>query len=327
MFRRRVVAVAVLAGAMVALPLSSAGAEAPLTPADLTCDGPTRGPNIDSTKVLLTHDLSCFAGAEIDIGPFVGGPGVTADLGGHTLTFTGGSNVALCYLENQCSLIVRSGGSSLRNGTIRGGSVELSDGDDRIEHLVTIGTVDVMRRGLWTKSVVIGGTIYLDDGTLTRSVVAGSSGLRVLDIERGVDATITDNLFLNGGGIAVTPGTAGIFANDVAGTVERNILWGTSGIYVAGDARAFQALQVSHNLVVHSTGAGISANVPDAGHYSPTAFVGTVTLTGNMALFNQQHGIDASPVAVPPSAVVDGGHNFAFGNAVQPQCVGVHCFP
>ena len=61
-------------------------------------------------------------------------------------------------------------------------------------------------------------------------------------------------------------------------------------------------------------------------------------ITGNVAIGDAGHGFNINRVAyipgprtlAPPDEqphFVDGGHNVAFGNALDPQCIGVACWP
>ncbi len=64
------------------------------------------------------------------------------------------------------------------------------------------------------------------------------------------------------------------------------------------------------------------------------AWGASVTFTGNVAAFNGGHGLNivlgvpSPPPNIPVTdPITDGGHNMAFGNAINPQCVGVVCGP
>ncbi len=52
-----------------------------------------------------------------------------------------------------------------------------------------------------------------------------------------------------------------------------------------------------------------------------------MTLAHNTVIGNGGRGIYIEPVPPFNGAIIDGGHNRASGNLVEPQCTGVVCKP
>ena len=87
----------------------------------------------------------------------------------------------------------------------------------------------------------------------------------------------------------------------------------------AGDRRQRQrAVQVSGN-VFKANGFAPGSHVDASGNpLTSGVWAGSGTFTGNRAIGNAGHGIEAY-------GVTDGGANTAKGNGAEPQCIGVVC--
>lgn len=154
--------------------------------------------------------------------------------------------------------------------------------------------------------------------TLRRSVVTGN--VRNVNLDRGIALTVDHSLF--GGSIDIVAEVA-FPPGDVQGDISHNIFVG-GGIRLEGTMLSFGPTTVTNNVVVHNAGSGIHV---DAGQQTGTTPSGPVTLRGNLAIANQGHGIDAGPAGSIQPQIIDAGHNLAFLNGTDPQCVGVVCRP
>jgi hypothetical protein len=315
MFRRLLVAVALLAGLLVALPLSSAYAQDPSPSSDLACPtGPE--PVLITANVTLTHDLSCSGIGEWRI------LGAVVDLGGHTITVSTAGACDNDEFEFPCTFR----GGTVRNGELVGVNVQVG----LLDHVVMrnstaqfvssggqANTGDRVTRSVFDHSRML----MAGSGEVTHSLFVNESSASVDDFPRGLDFTLTDSLFIKSG-IAVNPSEEVLFRDDVVGTIERNAVVG-GNISIGGNLANIGTLGVAQNLILGSSSDGL--NVSAASGDPHALFGGPVTVTGNIVLLNRGHGIDASWIPGRATGVVDGGGNIAFANATQPQCLGVQC--
>ena len=329
MIRRLVIAIVLIGGVLGILPGSPADAhwlrdhrheshdhETGLPP--LTC--PTgNAPLAVTTDVRLTHDLDCT-----DAGWTIA-PGVTVDLGGHTVTVTN-NPAARCQVEVPgCTFEVGSG--ILRNGRLVGADVNVGDG--RAERLgIRNALAEVTGSGELTRSIIDGGQVVLErGGRLTRSWVVRGDGVLLWNLDHSLTGfQVSDNVIVESTGPGVRLNTHFFFEDDVTGTIQRNFIAHNAGagISLTGDLRDLGAIDLSGNLVIGNGGTGI---VVTGALDSPQPVVtgGPVTLTRNRAIANGGQGINASWMPGAPSGIVDGGQNVAKANAVAPACVGVTC--
>jgi hypothetical protein len=346
--KRLVVLVVVTLVALLAPPLASTTNAGPAV-AGLEC-----GQDV-TTDVVLTHDLHCPTFEAFD----VVAPGVTVDLGGHTVTvtrepYTEGCGWIIYGDPGPCSITLFADSVSLTNGRLVG--VEVGVIDSR--------SVDLSR--LWVEDSVL----FLTGARLHDSVVVdsrielfGESGGPTVDrnwlhgtplwmdnLQYGVtdlrvDSNIIDHSPEHGIELHLTCGC--YRPGDVTGSITRNLVLGSAldGIYVApGSDYPAEALAglgeltVTSNVLVGNGGDGFEmwgTTIYDASCACPTFYEvgGPIVMGGNAAFFNGGHGLT---VHLQPNFIdgvgwvesggfVDGGGNRAAFNGLRPACVGVSC--
>jgi hypothetical protein len=110
---------------------------------------------------------------------------------------------------------------------------------------------------------------------------------------------------------------------DDSGDIKHNVFL-HGGVTIDGFLSGLGPSSISHNFVTGSTSSGITVT-SDAPPAIPS---GPVTLAHNVAVANQGHGIDLEPAGSGQTPqIIDGGHNIAFANGTNPQCVGITCQP
>ncbi len=302
---RRIVAIAVTVLTLVVLPAASASAARPSQP---VC-----GPDgyLEVTKNLTLHaDLTCT----LDV---VDAPGstLTVNLAGHTLTGTAeGDSSAFPF-----------GTARFEGGTIAG-TVLLASGLTDLSRVHVTGQVTgatgtdgyaVIRNsevdGLVrdTSSVVVDhdilrGGVYADDGVI------------------GINLTVTHNTIIDSPEAGITI-DADFELPDVDGVIADNTIIGSAGDGIeVDDLNSVANVTITRNQLIANAGDGlsiISTEPPSTGFSSDT----DVTVARNWTIGNGGHGITVMTGLAPPGAFVDGGHNRASGNALDPQCVGLVC--
>lgn len=278
---------------------------------------------LPTRDVVLRADLTCESG--FHFGP--SDPAVSIDLGGHTLSVPG--EAGRCTAPGPCGAIA--GASAVHDGTVLG---TLSD-IGAITSVLVVGDVEVRPGFAGTpgpasvqRSLVLDGKVRIwgSEVTITGNVIRG--GVFLVDTNTAVrDVVVERNWILHSpwAGISVAP-DPGSFPNDVTGRIARNVVWGAagSGIDIGGGVWNVGALDIDTNLLIGNGGDGFRSGTTASG--PPAALGGPVTLTGNVALFNAGHGVDAGWMAgVAGTGIVDGGGNRALANATAPPCLGVAC--
>jgi hypothetical protein len=130
--------------------------------------------------------------------------------------------------------------------------------------------------------------------------------------DHDTDAIYTIDHSLFGGSIDFNGGSFGSFSH--------NIVVG-GGISLSSEDFEPYGATITDNIVVGSPESGIGIGSPTAPRVRASV---PVTLTGNLAIANAGHGIDAESGGNNPQ-IIDGGHNRAFLNRTNPQCIGVAC--
>jgi hypothetical protein len=268
-----------------------------------------------TSDIRLTQDMTC-AGTALRVTP-----GVTVDLGRHTITIT---NPGTCSPQFFCAGAITDGPLlspfqlpiTVTNGTLRGAGVNAHANVDRVkfENARSIAFGGSFTRSRFTSS----------DLTLMSTGVVDHN--RFIDSSIGVDTA----LFGFGSGFAITNNRiergrigmsiefgAGALAGQVSGNRVRNSP--SNGLAMSFEADAVTDLAISNNRVMYSAGDGISVTrtalpTPTAGH--------RVTLSGNVANTNAGAGIRVSETGAP-ATIVDGGGNVARRNGAP--CVGIVC--
>ena len=185
-------------------------------------------------------------------------------------------------------------------------------------------------------TAAIGGT-QISDLTLFNNVISGSA-------QTGISSGMGP-LGWNVRGNTITGHQVGIDIFDTWGgsVVANNLVSGNgTGIYAGhGGENRFGPDLITGNLVMNNSSTGIlvgpsavthlhtadvvsnavvsnGRSATSADGITVTPSTDTVKVTGNAALINGGHGINAPTAA-------DGGHNVALGNRTLPQCIGVRC--
>ena len=320
MVRRVMIAVALVAGVLLVVPASPASAHGVHGGhgASLAC--PTGDQPLPVTSdVRLSHDLHCTGTlVEWDIAP-----GVTVDLGGHTVTVDA---VLRCQVGNPpCTFQV--GGGTLRNGGLIGADVNVDSGHAQRLHIHQ-ALAEVTGSGEITRSTIDQGQVVIErGGQLTRSWVTRGQGVLLRSTDAALSGfRIADNVIADNAGAGIGLRTIFFGPDDVSGTIKGNWVAGNGGpgISLSGDLRALGAVDISGNWALWNHGTGISVHGDDSAPTLPLTG-GPVTLTHNRASFNDGNGIDASWMTGQPTGIVDGGKNRARGNHTAPDCIGVTC--
>ena len=147
------------------------------------------------------------------------------------------------------------------------------------------------------------------------SFVGGDVGLSVVPLGFGMD--VHDNVFRDAGvGVRVRNAMGSSMPRVIAGNEFTDN--GASGL-VIDNHPDWPGVQVTGNLF-RGNGFAPGANVDTAGNplVSGVWSDDGTTFTANQAIGNAGHGIEAY-------GATDGGGNSAWGNGLEPQCVGVVC--
>jgi hypothetical protein len=278
---------------------------------------------LPTTDVVLRADLTCDTGFH-----FVGVPPVNIDLGGHVLSVPG--DAGRCTAPGPCGAIA--GATSVRNGTVAG---TLSDIGEISRVLVHGGDVEVAPGfsgaggpASVQRTIVVDGMVRVwgPDVTVAGNVIRGrvvfestNRALRNVVVERNWIVKSP------GAGVSVSP-QFGSFPNDVNGRISRNIIVGSTkgGIEIGGGLSNIGDLRIEANLLMGNGGDGFRSGTDFP--IPPSPLGGPVTVSGNLALFNAGHGLDAGWIeGVTGTGIVDGGGNRAGLNGTSPQCIGVTC--
>lgn len=282
-------AAAIAATVLGGLAVSPASAQGP---APLTCG------SVITEDTRLTSDLTGC----VEYGLVVGAPGITIDLGGHTISGTGvfvtRSGV---YNDGHDGVIVKNG--SIRNfslgvdayqaigstyerltisETLDGISLNDSDGSR-----VAASHLHHNRTGL--------ATIYTDHSSFVVNVVADNSTDGISD-RSSVGNTYSFNLIS-------ASGFDGLDLESDDTVVERNLFVanGIDGMYATGSG-----LRLVGNTAIGSDGSGLRNDGSDG------------YVAANVAVFNRDYGITTT------EDTVDGGRNRAFANG-EGNCLNVRC--
>jgi hypothetical protein len=303
-FRSRLARAAGTALALVSVVVGLTTATASADTADPFC-GPI------TANVRLTHDVTCP-------GALIFEKSATVDLAGHTLTayeidapFGFGDPLDATFVSGRVAVASQVSGALHFDRVAISGDLSLFVGSVTLERSILNGSIinafDPSGVGVDASSSLIlggitaGGRINLHHDTIV-GIVAGADG------DRGPLFAVTDNVIL--GGITAF-GDSGFL--DIGGDISRNVIIGGKIGFGVNDVAA---LTIGGNVVIGSPSSGIDVS----GTGEPSG--GRITLTGNLAVANQGHGIN---VDAPAGVVVDGGGNRAFLNHTQPQCIGVVC--
>jgi hypothetical protein len=144
--------------------------------------------------------------------------------------------------------------------------------------------------------------------TVSGSIIVGSVFSN--DHEINTAYRIDHSLFF--GSVGISGGSGGHISNSI---------FAGGSIALGSDLSDPGTGTISGNIVVGSPESGI-----EIGTSHPTSGPsGPITLSGNLAIANAGHGIDAESGDVSHPQIIDGGHNHAFLNQTTPQCIGVAC--
>jgi len=302
------VPVLVAAAVVLAATLSGAGPAGAASPA---CG------DVLTADTTLTADLTC-AGEALA----VAAPGVTLDLGGHTITGPGSRR------GPATGVAVVAAGVRVRNGTIRdfGSGVTSSAGQTHVTGLRLVGNglgaLFVSDGNRFQGNLLVGsstgvrvrGDLNLVDGNALRRTGTGvfTSGSEnsvvgnsiVGDRDPDVGILASGRTRVSGNSVSGQPGAAGIFAASGITDVTGNRVFGNL------DGISIYSGTVSGNLVFDNRRNGVNLELS-----------GSVVVTANTAVGNAQLGIRGGPGAV------DGGGNRASGNGDPRQCTVVVCSP
>ena len=284
--------------------------------------GPSCG-DVVAADTTLTADLSCAGDALV-----VAAPGVTLDLGGHTVTGPGRRFDAF-----NTAVRVTAADVTVKNGTI----------DEYVYGVVAVAPRAHVTGLRLVRTEVAG--IFQSDGNRFRGnlVVEAATGVRMEG-----DTNVTEgNAFRRTG--------LGVFTRGAGNRVAGNSITGVGhdvGIFVSSFSRA---AKVSGNTVSgHAAAAGIFSTGDDTEVTGNRAFanldgiiVSRGTVSGNLVLSNRRDGLLTAAgifggtvvVAANTAAnngelgirggpgAVDGGGNRASGNGDARQCTVVVCSP
>jgi hypothetical protein len=297
-----------------------------------------------TTDVVLSHDLHC---TELPAFRIVA-PGVTVDLGGHTVSTTPDFRGQCQYLAVEpyspglCGIDVLEGATALTNGRLV--DVEVGVLPDPF---TTSDPPDLSRLQAKRSELVIANA-RLHHSTVTdgRVLLFGSGGgptvdhnwlhrtpLTLINIQYGVqDFAIESNIVSQSPSYGIELDVSGPYPPpDVTGSIVGNWVLGSKldGIREPGTSGpegtpSLGPLTVADNVVAGNGGDGIlltgDLDYPlDVG----TLPGGPVTVSGNRAFLNRGQGIVVTPTG--GHGVIDGGGNRAWLNRVRPACVGVAC--
>jgi hypothetical protein len=322
-----------LVGVVVGLTATTASADPAAAPAaqDPLCSLPGHAAPI-TAGVRLTHDVDCGTGAVVfDVS-------ATIDLAGHTLR--AGFIDALVFGFNPPPI-----DASITSGrlVLTGGKRNVDGGALHLERVAVSGRVGLLEGSVSIDRSIVEGGVGLDGGDpgragvhITDSLVLGgvtsgggdlllhhdaiTGGVFTDEAGRGVPLSVEDNVVV--GGITAVEETG--LGPDIAGDISHNLIVAGS-IFLTGFLQEFGPTAIDHNLVIGSKDSGISVTQDSPVLPRQPADAGPITLTGNVAVANQGHGIDAEWPSGVPNKIVDGGENMAFLNRTQPECVGVSC--
>jgi len=284
--------------------------------------GPYCG-DVLTADTTLTADLSC--GGD---GLIVAAPGVTLDLGGHTLTGPGRRR----FPATETAVSVSATGVTVRNGTIQDfvSGVSSSGPRTHVSGLsvvrtqvgVTLGSDGNHIRGNLVANTGTGVRLDGDDNLIDGNALR-RTGLGVI-VARGSNNRVAGNSIVGDGnpdyGIFLTSLSSGteVSGNSVSGQPGR------TGIHATGFDSRVTGNQVFGNLDGISvrwgtvTGNMVFSNLEDGIDLELSA---SVVVSGNTAFGNRHLGIRGG------SGAVDGGGNRAFRNGDPRQCTGVVCSP
>ena len=284
--------------------------------------GPACG-DVLTADTTLTADLSCSGDALV-----VAAPGVTLDLGGHTITGPGRR-----FEVFDTAIRVTAAGVTVRNGTIDQyvyGVVSAAPRTDvtrlrlvRTEVAATFQSHDNRFRGNLVVEAATGVRME-GDANVTEVNALRRTGLGVFT--RGAGNRVLGNSITGAGhdvGIFVSSFSRGteVSGNSVSGHGA------AAGIFSTGDDTEMTANRAFGNLdgIVVSRGT-VSANLAFSNRRDGIAtaagiFGGAVVVAANIAAGNGELGIRGGPGAV------DGGGNRASGNGDPRQCTVVVCSP
>jgi parallel beta-helix repeat protein len=234
-----------------------------------------------TTDITLSSDLNCSASDALD----VGANGITIDLNGHTTT-----------------------GDGSHNGIFNNGHTGF---------VIKNGTVRHFRVGVFLENGANSNTV--------KNVRAIGNADNAIIVQDSNNVQLTGNSAFSTGGIAIFVG--GGSGDQVTGNVaEAN---SQEGILMSLSTSGFV---VSGNTSLNNGGYGIEVFAPSSGQLSSNVANGntldgifvkpddtSVTLTKNLASFNDQLGINAAP------GDGDGGKNVVQDNASAKQCANIVC--
>jgi hypothetical protein len=302
---RRIVAVAVTVLILVVVPATTASAALPSQP---VC-----GPNgyLEVSRNLTLHaDLSCTLDVEA-----AAGRTVTVNLAGHTLTgnATGDSDV------------FGSGTARFENGTVAG-TVRLADGLTDLSRVHVTGQVTGFTGSAGYAAIrnsEVDGLV-LDTSSLVVDHDVLRGGVNAIDGVSGVGITATHNTIIDSPGAGISIG-ADFQLPDAGGMIADNTIVGSAGDGIeVDDLNSMATLTITRNQLIDNGGDGLSITSTEPPSTDPFT-VTDVTVSRNWAIGNGGHGIIVVTGLAQPGAFVDGGHDRASGNALDPQCVGLVC--
>jgi hypothetical protein len=310
-----------MAPMMVAMAGPAAAAEPP--PRDPACGPPDSAIAGITADERLTHDVVCTFMA-FDTA-------ATIDLAGHTLsvgnihndgradaeTFINGrliitngmfssGNIHLRHVRETGSLQLETGGLFLERSTFDG---DLSIGLGALNG----GTFSAVGSFMHGNTATVGGRI-----AVTRSVIVGNAFTD--NHAAGIRFAVDHSLIA--GSLTIDPDDP-FPPGDVQGDVSHNLFLG-GGLVLAGFGMiGLGPTTITDNVVLHNpayNGITVGSN-----RQLGSTVSGPVTLAGNLAIGNHGHGIDAESSGGIQPQIIDGGHNRAFLNQTDLQCVGVAC--
>jgi hypothetical protein len=276
-----------------------------------------------TTSVRLRHDLTCPTGFELDHGG-VTTQTITIDLGGHTLDVPPSGRVGCAFGDphGTCTIANLAGTNlTVIDGTVLG-DVGLSafdnppPGNTLVSRVHVEGDTWLVYDGGEISDSRIDGQVHALATTsiVRRDVILG--GIVILDTISSPNLTITDNLIANSPGDGIGLNAYSFSEPDVSGTISRNVIYRSSGAGIGGVGSDLDNLRIANNWLVDNAGDGVSIAAD-----GPSPSEGSATIAGNIATLNGGHGLDIAGLG----AIIDGGHNRALGNALDPQCIGVAC--
>jgi len=303
--------VAVLA---LGLPAQPAGAARPSKLPDLQCGVPV------TTSVVLRADLTCDSPVVI----YASGPGVTIDLGGHTIT----APDPRCQSAPgpTCAVTARRGKATIANGTIRGNVVadqSRFDGDNlTLSKVHVIGSAFTTPFGSMAMShVVLDGGISSSSGVSVHdSTIHGS--ITTADVDQSIGFDLVGNTI--DGAISTFQS---LEIDRLYARIANNVIHG--GISISGRNSAWMGqVTITGNTITGAPGDGISyvQSRPTLG--LPDSFARLV-IASNVIRRSGGHAINivGSRPEERVAGVLDGGGNRAQNSAVSPQCIQIHCGP